>query len=87
MGGTLGGLYCGGNLGVRGSEKADDLLGERRIGGKASKLALPKIEIAPGQAIEFSGWAFAVRDHAVTIAHRRDNTSFADAKLPCRTAA
>jgi hypothetical protein len=48
MGGTLGSLYCRRNLGVRGSEKPDDLFGHRRIGGKAGQLALPKIEIAPG---------------------------------------
>ena len=38
MRGTLGSLYRRRNLGVRGSEKAGDLLGERLIGSEAGKL-------------------------------------------------
>jgi hypothetical protein len=77
MRGTLGSLYCRRNLGVRGREQPDDLLGQRRIGGQAGQLALPKIEIPPGQAIEFGGRVFGVRGHGATIAHRRYNASFA----------
>ena len=87
MGGTLGGLYCRRNLRVRGSEKTGDLLGQRRIGGKAGELALPKIEIAPSQPIEFGGRVVGFRGHGRTIAHCRYNASFAGAKLACRTAA
>jgi hypothetical protein len=43
MGGTLGGLYCRRNLGIRGSKKTDDLLGHRLVGGQAGQLALPEI--------------------------------------------
>jgi hypothetical protein len=87
MRGTLGGLYCRRNLRVRGSKKPDDLFGQRRISGKAGQLALPKVEIAPGQAIEFGSRVVRFRGHGWTIAHRRYNASVAGAKLACRTAA
>ncbi len=48
MQGTLGGLYCRRNLGIRGRKKPRDLLGERRIGGESRELALPEIEVTPG---------------------------------------
>ena len=48
---SLGRLQGAGNLGVRGSEKAGDLLGQRLVGGKAGELVLPEIEIAPGKLV------------------------------------
>ena len=50
---SLGGLYCGRNLRVRGREETGDLFGERLIGCQPRKLALPKIEVAPRQPVEF----------------------------------
>ena len=52
---SLGRLQGAGNLGVRGREKASDLLGERLVRGKPRQLALPKVEIAPGKSIEVAG--------------------------------
>ena len=49
---SLDGLHRRRNLGVRGREQARDLLGQRLIGGKPGKLALPKVEISPGQLVE-----------------------------------
>ena len=80
MGGTLGGLYCRRNLGVRGSKKTDDLFGQRRIGGKAGKLALPKIEITPGQPVEVGGRVVVFGGHRRTIADRARAARFAAAK-------
>jgi hypothetical protein len=54
MGGTLGSLYCGRNLCVRSGEKPGDLLGQRLVRGKAGQLALPQIEVAPGQFVEIA---------------------------------
>ena len=45
-------LQCACNLGVRGSEQAGDLLGQRLIGGEPGKLVLPEVEIAPGKLVE-----------------------------------
>jgi hypothetical protein len=42
-------------LGVRGREKASNLLGECLIRSKPGKLALPKVEIAPGESVKFAG--------------------------------
>ena len=83
MGSTLGSLYCRRNLGVRGSEKPGDLLGQRLVGGKTGQLALPQIEIAPSQPVEvgFRGHTVSLIDH-----HYRDDCSQAQ-RLPCRTAA
>ena len=67
------------NLGVRGSEQAGDLLGQRLVGGKPGKLVLPEVEITPGQAIEI-GRVVIFRGHSGTIAHRRRNAAFAGAK-------
>src|SRR5258707_1282542 len=50
---SLGGLYCRRNLRVRGREETGDLLGERLIGRQSRQLALPKIEVAPRQPVEF----------------------------------
>ena len=49
---SLGRLQGAGNLGVRGSEEAGDLLGQRLVGGEPGELALPEVEIAPCQPIE-----------------------------------
>lgn len=51
---SLGRLQGAGNLGVRGSEKAGDLLGQRLVGGEPGKLALPEVEIAPGKLVEIA---------------------------------
>jgi len=65
----LGGLQGAGNLGVRDSEKARYLLGQRLIGGEPGELALPEIEITPGKLVEFAGIVVFGR-HAATIAHQ-----------------
>ena len=51
---SLGRLHCAGNLGVRGSEKAGNLLGQRLVGGEPGELALPEVEIAPGKLVEIA---------------------------------
>lgn len=51
---SLGRLQSAGNLGVRGSEEARDLLGQRLVGGESGELALPEIEIAPGKLVEIA---------------------------------
>ncbi|MBN9487158.1 MAG: hypothetical protein J0H44_08040 [Alphaproteobacteria bacterium] len=65
MGASLGGLYGGRNLCVRGREQAGDLLGQRRIGRQPGKLALPQIEVTPGQAVEFARQRILVRTHVI----------------------
>jgi hypothetical protein len=67
---SLGRLYRRRNLGVRGREKAGDLFGQRLIGGEPGELALPEVEITPGQAVEI-GRIVVFGGHARTIAHRR----------------
>src|SRR5471030_2805216 len=67
---TLGGLYCRRNLRVRCSEQPRDLLGQALIRRQACKLALPQIEITPGQPVEFDGAVVLVGSHGRTIAHR-----------------
>ena len=64
------------NLAVRGREQPGDLLGQRLVGSEPGELALPEVEIAPGQSIEFAGFV-VFRGHAGTIAHRRRAASFA----------
>ena len=49
---SLDGLQGRRNLGVRGREQTSDLIGQRLVGGEPGELALPKIEIAPGQPVE-----------------------------------
>ena len=49
---SLGCLYRGCNLGVRGSEQAGDLFGQRLVAGEPGELALPEVKIAPGQTVE-----------------------------------
>ena len=49
---SLSRLQCTCNLGVRGREKASDLLGECLIRSKPGQLTLPQVEIAPGESIE-----------------------------------
>lgn len=49
---SLGHLYRRYHLGIRGSEEAGDLLGQRLVGGEPGELALPQIEIAPRQPVE-----------------------------------
>ena len=66
---SLSRLYRRRNLGVRGSEKTGDLFGQPLVGGKACELALPKVEITPGQAVEI-GRIVVFGGHANTIAHR-----------------
>jgi hypothetical protein len=51
---SLGRLQRAGNLGVRGSEKAGDLFGQRLVGGEPGELALPEVEIAPGKLVEIA---------------------------------
>ena len=51
---SLGHLQGGGDLAVRGSEEARDLLGQRLVGGESGELALPEIEIAPGKLVEIA---------------------------------
>jgi hypothetical protein len=67
----LDGLHRRRNLGVRGREQARDLLSQGLVGGEAGQLALPKIEIAPGQFVEVGGLVVVFRGHAPTIAYRR----------------
>jgi len=91
---SLDGLHRRRNLGVCGREQAGDLLGKRLVGGEPGKLALPKVEISPGQLVEigtgiaarFSGRFVVFRGHAPTIAYRLTNAAFAGANLSCRTA-
>ena len=66
------------NLGVRGSEQAGDLFGQRLVGGKSGKLVLPEVEITPGQAVEI-GRIVVFGGHARTIAHHGANVAFAGA--------
>ena len=66
---SLGRLDRRGNLGVRGREQAGDLFGQRLVGGKPGKLALPEVEITPGEAVEI-GRIVVFGGHAPTIAHR-----------------
>lgn len=84
MQGTLGGLYCGRNLGIRGRKKPRDLFGQGLVGRHAGELALPQIEIAPRQCIEIRGPAVAglvvSGHHPRTIDHRVHRRVFADAK-------
>ena len=49
---SLDGLHGRRNLGVRGREQSSDLIGQRLVGGKPGELALPKVEISPGQPVE-----------------------------------
>ena len=87
MRGTLGSLYRRRNLGVRGSEQAGDLFSQRRIGSETGKLALPQIEITPGQTVEIGGGLVVLGGHGRTIAHRRDSVLSQAQTPPCRTAA
>lgn len=64
------GLHRRRNLGVRDREQASDLLGQGLVGGEAGQLALPKVEIAPGQPIEVGRLFVVFRGHAFTIAYR-----------------
>ncbi|MBI3198408.1 MAG: hypothetical protein HYZ40_13065 [Rhodospirillales bacterium] len=77
------GLHCRRNLGVRGREQAGDLLGQCLVGGESGKLALPKVEISPGQPVEIGtgsvGLFVVFRGHVFTIAYRLTNAAFADA--------
>ncbi len=74
------GLHRGGNLGVRGREEARDLLGQGLVGGEAGELALPEVEIAPGQPVEIGRLFVVFRGHAATIAYRGADAAFAGAK-------
>lgn len=91
---SLDGLHRRRNLGVRGGEQSSDLIGQCLVGGKPGKLALPKVEIAPGQPVEIgTGIGASIdrgfivfRGHASTIAYRPVNAAFAGANPSCRTA-
>lgn len=43
------------NLRIRGREEAGNLLGQCLVGGEPGELALPEVEVAPGQPIEVGG--------------------------------
>jgi hypothetical protein len=77
---SLGGLYCRRNLGVRGREETGDLFGEPLVGRQTRQLALPKIEVAPRQPVEFARRIVVFRGHARTIADRVPGARFAGAK-------
>ena len=81
---TLGSLYCRRNLRIRGREQPGNLLGQGRIRGKAGKLALPEIEIAPGQPVE---GVVVSGSHVPTIDHRCGNGCSQAQTVSCRTAA
>ena len=84
----MGRLHRRRDLGIRGGEQACDLLGQRLIGGKSGELALPEVEIAPGQPVEIGtgigatadGRFVVFRGHPATIAYRAADAAFADAK-------
>ena len=65
---SLSRLYRRRNLGVRGREQAGDLFGQRLVGAQAGELALPEVEITPGQAVEI-GRVVVFGGHPATIAH------------------
>jgi hypothetical protein len=75
---SLSRLYRRCNLGVRGREQAGDLFGQRLVGAQAGELALPEVEITPGQTVEI-GRVVVFGGHALTIAHRGANAAFARA--------
>jgi hypothetical protein len=72
---SLGGLYCGRNLRVRGREEAGDLFGERLIGRQSRQLALPEIEVAPRQPVEIGGSVVVFRGHARYYSRSRSKRS------------
>lgn len=78
---SLDGLHRRRNLGVRGREQSSDLIGQRLVGGKTGELALPQVEITPGQPVEIGRCIVVLRGHASTIAHRLPNAAFAGANL------
>lgn len=75
---SLSRLYRRCNLGVRGREQAGDLFGQRLVGAEPGELALPEVQISPGQAVEI-GRIVVFGGHARTIAHRGRNAAFARA--------
>ena len=75
---SLSRLYRRRNLGVRGREQAGDLLGQRLVGAEPGELALPEVEISPGQAVEI-GRIVVFGGHGRTIAHRGGSAAFARA--------
>ena len=91
---SLDGLHGRRNLGVRGGEQSSDLIGQRLVGSKPGELALPEVEVAPGQPVEIGAGVGAsidrrfivFRGHASTIAYRPANAAFAGANPTCRTA-
>ena len=73
---SLGRLDRRRNLGVRGREQTGDLFGQRLVGAEPGELALPEVEITPGQAIEI-GRIVVFGGHVRTITHRGVNAAFA----------
>jgi hypothetical protein len=69
--GTLRHLEDRCDLRVGSSEQTRDLLGQGLVGGKAGKLVLPQVEIAPGQPIDV-GRVVVVGSHSCTIAQPDD---------------
>ena len=82
---SLGHLQNRGDLRIRRREETRNLFAQGLVGRKPGELALPKVEIAPGQPIEVRR-VIVFRGHARTIAHssvaRRSQTQSA----PCRSA-
>ena len=68
---SLGGLYRRRNLGIRGREETGDLFGERLVGRQSRQLALPKVEVAPRQPVEFGRRIVVFRCHIRTISRSR----------------
>ncbi|MBS0221596.1 MAG: hypothetical protein JSR91_12730 [Proteobacteria bacterium] len=71
----LGGLYDRRNLRIRGRKQAGDLLRQCRIGRQTGELALPQIEVSPGQLVEFTRQVVLLGAHAATITHCRSGAS------------
>lgn len=69
--GTLSHLEDRCDLRVGGSKQARDLLGQALVGGEAGELALPQVEIAPGQTVCI-GRIVVVGSHRCTIAQPDD---------------
>ncbi len=78
-------LYRRRDMSVRRGEQAGDLLGHRLVGGQSGELALPEVEITPGQFVEIGarigGCVVVFGGHALTIADHDANAAFARANV------